>query len=130
MCTGICPADVPMIQYEQYTTVTSLIFFFKNRQLNYMYKSWSLTRLSSRTPIPLIKKNENVGGVPQLRKQAFRLVDRLMSHHYHTTPQESQPAQLRVHLASGAAALGWPRHKDGRRTHAQSSLLQRVPGRK
>ena len=27
-------------------------------------------------------------------------------------------------LASGAAALGWPRHKDGRRTHAQSSLLQ------
>ena len=28
-------------------------------------------------------------------------------------PQEVQPAQHRVHLASGAAALGWPRHKDG-----------------
>ena len=28
---------------------------------------------------------------------------------------------------SGAAALGWPRHKDGRRTHAQSGLLQRPP---
>ena len=36
----------------------------------------------------------------------------------------------RVHLASGAAALGWPRHKDGRRTHAQSSLFQRAPRRK
>ena len=35
-----------------------------------------------------------------------------------------------VHLASGAAVLGWPRHKDGRRSHAQSSLLQRVPRRK
>ena len=42
------------------------------------------------------------------------------------SPQESQPALDRVHLASGAAALGWPRHKDGRRTHAQSSLLQRA----
>ena len=46
------------------------------------------------------------------------------------SPQESQPAEHRVHLASGAAALGWPRHKDGRRTHAQSSLLQRAPRRK
>ena len=46
------------------------------------------------------------------------------------SPQESQPALDRVHLASGAAALGWPRHKDGRRTHAQSSLLQRAPRRK
>ena len=46
------------------------------------------------------------------------------------SPQESQPAQHRVHFASGAAALGWPRHKDGRRTHAQSSLLQRAPRRK
>ena len=44
--------------------------------------------------------------------------------------QESQPAQHRVHLVSGAAALGWPRHKDGRRTHAQSSLPQRAPRRK
>ena len=35
------------------------------------------------------------------------------------SPQEGQPGQHRVHLASGAAALGWPRHKDGRRTHAQ-----------
>ena len=34
------------------------------------------------------------------------------------SPKESQPAQHRVHLASGAAALGWPRHKDGRRSHA------------
>ena len=32
--------------------------------------------------------------------------------------QESQPGQHTVHLASGAAALGWPCHKDGRRTHA------------
>ena len=46
------------------------------------------------------------------------------------SPQESQPAQHRIHLASGAAALGWPCHKDGRRTHAQSSLLQRAPRRK
>ena len=46
------------------------------------------------------------------------------------SPEESQPAQHRVHLASGAAALGWPSHKDGRRTHAQSSLLQRAPRRK
>ena len=37
---------------------------------------------------------------------------------------------IRVHLASGETALGWQRHKDGRRTHAQSSLLQRSPGRK
>ena len=43
------------------------------------------------------------------------------------SPQESQH---RVHLASGVAALGWPRHKDGRRTHAQSSLLQQAPRRK
>ena len=43
------------------------------------------------------------------------------------SPQESQPVQHRVHLASSAAALGWPRHKDGRRTPAQSSLLQRAP---
>ena len=42
-------------------------------------------------------------------------------------PQESQPAQHRVILPSGAAALGWPFHKDGRRTHSQSSLLQRAP---
>ena len=32
-----------------------------------------------------------------------------------------------VHLASGAAALGWPCHKDKERTHAQSSLLQQAP---
>ena len=30
----------------------------------------------------------------------------------------SQPAQHRVHLASGAAVLGWPRHKDERRAYA------------
>ena len=46
------------------------------------------------------------------------------------SPQESQPAKHRVHLASGAAALGWPHHKDGRYTHAQSSLLQQAPRRK
>ena len=46
------------------------------------------------------------------------------------SPQESQPAQHRVNLASGAAALGWLCHKDGRRTHAQSSLPQRAPRRK
>ena len=46
------------------------------------------------------------------------------------SPQESQPAKHRVHLASGGAALGWPRHKDGKRSHAQSSLLQRAPRRK
>ena len=40
------------------------------------------------------------------------------------SPQESQPAQQRVHLASGAAVLGWPHHKDGRHTYAESSLLQ------
>ena len=43
---------------------------------------------------------------------------------------ENQPAQHRVHLASGATALGWPCHKDGRRTHAHTSLLQRAPRRK
>ena len=36
------------------------------------------------------------------------------------SPQESQPAHQRVHLASRAAALEWPHHKDGRRMHAQS----------
>ena len=46
------------------------------------------------------------------------------------SPQESQPAQHRVHIASGAIALGWPRHKVERRTHAQSSLLQGAPRRK
>ena len=46
------------------------------------------------------------------------------------SPQESQPAQQRVHLDSGAAALGWPHLKDGRRTHAQSSLLEQAPRRK
>ena len=39
------------------------------------------------------------------------------------SPQESQPAQHRVHLASGAAALGWPCHKDGRRTHAKKKVF-------
>ena len=38
---------------------------------------------------------------------------------------KSQPAQHRVHFASDVAALGWPPHKDGRHTHAQSSLLWR-----
>ena len=46
------------------------------------------------------------------------------------SPQNSQPAQHRVHFTSGTAALGWPRHKDGRRMHAQSSLLQQAPRRK
>ena len=46
------------------------------------------------------------------------------------SPQESQRAQHRVHLASSAAALGWSRHKDGRHTHAKTSLLQRAPRRK
>ena len=46
------------------------------------------------------------------------------------SPQDSQPAQHRVHLASGAAALGWPHLKEGKYTHAQSSLLQRAPRRK
>ena len=46
------------------------------------------------------------------------------------SPHESQSAQYRVHLASGGAVLGWPRHKDGRHTHAQSSLLQRASRRK
>ena len=46
------------------------------------------------------------------------------------SPQESHPARHKVHLASGAAALGWPRDKDGRCRHAQSSLLQRASRRK
>ena len=46
------------------------------------------------------------------------------------SPRENQPAQHRVHLASDAAALGWPRYKDGRPTHAQSSRLQRALRRK
>ena len=46
------------------------------------------------------------------------------------SPQKSQPAQHRVHLASGAAVLSWPHHKDGRHMHAQSSLLQQTPRRK
>ena len=45
-------------------------------------------------------------------------------------PQESQTAKHRVHLASGAAALGWPRHTDGRRSHTKRSLLHRAPRRK
>ena len=35
------------------------------------------------------------------------------------SPQESQPAQHKVHLTSGATALSWPCQKDGSRTHAQ-----------
>ena len=63
----------------------------------------------------------------------------LALHHWHQmarpcverrSPHESQSAQHRVHLASDAAMLGWPRHKDERHTHAQSSLLQRAPRRK
>ena len=46
------------------------------------------------------------------------------------SPRESHPAQHRVHLASGAAALGLPCLKDGRCMHAQSSLLQQAPRRK
>ena len=46
------------------------------------------------------------------------------------SPQVSHPTQHRVYLVSGAAALGWPRHKDGRRTHVQNSLLQQTPRRK
>ena len=46
------------------------------------------------------------------------------------SPQESQLVQHIVHLASGAGAPGWPRHKDRRRTHAESSLLQRTPRKK
>ena len=42
------------------------------------------------------------------------------------SPQESLPTQHRVHLASGAAALGWPRHKNRRLTHAEISLLRRA----
>ena len=42
-----------------------------------------------------------------------------------TKRSSREPAsQHRVHLASGAAALGWPHLKVGRRMHAQSSLLQ------
>ena len=47
-----------------------------------------------------------------------------------SSPQESQPTQHRVYLASGAAALGMPRLEDGRHMHAQSSLLRRAPRRK
>ena len=43
------------------------------------------------------------------------------------SPQENQPAQHTVHLASGASALGWPRHKDGRHRQSQNSLLQQAP---
>ena len=35
----------------------------------------------------------------------------------------TQSAQYKVHLGSGAATLGWPRHKDRRRTHAKSAIL-------
>ena len=42
-----------------------------------------------------------------------------------TKKSSRKPAcPARVHLASCAAALGWPSHKDGRRAHAQNSLLQ------
>ena len=47
-----------------------------------------------------------------------------------SSPKESQPARNRVNLGSGTAVLGWSRLKDGRRTHAQSSLLQWAPRRK
>ena len=43
------------------------------------------------------------------------------------SPKQRKPSQHKVHLASGAAALGWLHHKDEIRAHAQSSLLQRVP---
>ena len=40
--------------------------------------------------------------------------------------QKPRPAQHRVHLASGAFALGWQVRKDGRHSYTQSSLLQRL----
>ena len=58
------------------------------------------------------------------RHQMARLRVKLRS------PQESQPAQHRVHLAPSEATLGWRRLKDGRRSHAQSNLLRRAPRRK
>ena len=42
------------------------------------------------------------------------------------SPQESQPAGHKIHLASGAAELGWPRHKDGRHTHAQTVFFSEL----
>ena len=46
-----------------------------------------------------------------------------------TTCRKSLPS-IEFYPASSAAALGWTRHKDGRRRHAQSSLLQRASRRK
>ena len=46
------------------------------------------------------------------------------------SPQESQTAPHRGHLASGAAALGCSHLKNGSHTHAHSSLCQQVPRRK
>ena len=38
MCTGICVADIPIIQYEQHTTATIPIKS-NDQQFNYMYES-------------------------------------------------------------------------------------------
>ena len=43
-------------------------------------------------------------------------------------PSSSSSSCLK--FTAGAAVLGWPHHKDGRRTHAQSNLLQQAPRRK
>ena len=40
--------------------------------------------------------------------------------------QESQPAQHRVHFALGAAALGWPHHKDERCTHFKAVFFNEL----
>ena len=83
-------------------------------------RSSRYTGPSSFPPSCTVQRLTNAACAPQMAKPR---VER-------RSPQESQPAQHRVHLASGAAALGWPRHKDGRCTHSQSSLLQRTPRRK
>ena len=82
--------------------------------LLYGAESWVLYRKQIRLPVLALQPWNQMARLSVKRR----------------SPQESQPAQHRVHLASGAAALGWPRLKDGRRAHAQSSLLQRTPRRK
>ena len=78
----------------------------------------------------LLEANQATGAVSPMLLALHPWHQMARPHVKRRSPQESQPAQHRVHLASGAAALGWPRHKDGRRTHAQSSLLQGAPRRK
>ena len=91
----------------------------------------SLTWVASSPMMPSLSEADQATGAVSLTLLALHLRHLMARPRVkERSPQESQPAQHRVHLASGTAALGWPRHTDGICIHAQSRILWRVPRRK